>query len=229
MAGYDIIMKKIKGKKVMNCKKRRALGMLFSLLAIGLLLAHLWLLYLDADKRIDDFILSSLPLLVVPYGLPIFVFTWSAATLCKAQPRWQKSDSVFLTLFSLVYFVMAGHVTAEWFFSKESFANIFFNLPVVYTLPLLFVGIVWLWLRMKPPKHSPFFGKFLYILPLLLFVAAIVHCGILSFLPTPPGTSAPWWVMPLMYGLGYLGLALLCMVILGIYRFAQKRKTEGRR
>lgn len=162
------------------------------------------------DGRFD---LQSLMLNVIPYGLPIIIFVVVRCGFQRENPRWDKSDSVFAILFSLIYLAMVLHVTFAGAISD--FADIYFNVPVIYAIVIAFTGLAWGIARTKPNADTSVIFKVLYVLVILTLAAMVVHCGILFIgewirmrnTTSIPSSSFPWWTMPLLIALLYIVFA----------------------
>lgn len=171
---------------------------------------------------------GSLFLNVIAYGLPILVSAWACREWKKEQPRWHMEDNVLGGLLALSFIVMVIHVTIYGLLSD--FINSYFNLPIIYTIPIVLFGFVWWIVRIKPTSDTKLLGKILYALPIITICAMIVHCTIsciVEIIKTSIASGAPWWVMPLIIGLIYLVVALLLLIPYLIYTKIQKRKNAN--
>ena len=185
-------------------------GMLF--LSVFVAVAHFVMLFVSNDMAIE---LESMILNVIPYGLPIFLF-YLARRACKKDAKaWSGRGGFMMALFIVCFLVMSAHVTLGFFSAKESFINVYFNVPILYTVPLLLLAILWAALKTSyktRPAKKTFFGK----LPWLLLLAMLVHCCVVSVIAlcgTEVTTSAPWWVSPLLISLAYIPFIALAFVI----------------
>lgn len=169
---------------------------------------------------------GSLPLNVIAYGLPVLLSVWACKEWKKEQPRWHMEDNVMGGLLAASFFAMVIHVTIEAFLSNM--INSYFNLPLIYTIPISIFALAWWMIRIKPTAETDRIGKILFTLPPLAICAMIVHCTISIIIETTNNsmtTSAPWWVMPLLIGLIYLVAALLLLIPYLVYTAIQKRKN----
>ncbi len=171
---------------------------------------------------------GSLPLNIVAYGLPILLSAWACREWKKEQPRWHTEDNVLGGLLTASFVAMVIHVTVEAFLSD--IINSYFNLPLIYTIPIALLGLAWWMIRMKPTADTDRLGKILFALPPLAICAMIVHCSIaciIELFREPFTTSFPWWTMPLLIGLIYLVATLLLLIPYLVYTAIQKRKNAN--
>ena len=185
-------------------------GMLF--LSVLVAIAHVVMLFLSNSMAIG---LESMILNVIPYGLPILIFYLARRGCKKRSKPWSKRGGLMMALFIVCFLVMSAHVTLAFFSAKESFVNVYFNVPILYTVPLLLLAI--LWAALKPDfktrsKKKTFFN----VLPWILILAMLAHCCVVSAIAlcsTEVTTSAPWWVSPLLISLAYIPLIALAFLI----------------
>ncbi len=193
--------------------------------AIAVTVAHLiWIIAYSAAGRFAVDVQSML-LNILPYGIPIAAFALSLRLVARAEKMWGISDVVFFSLILLTFVAMALHVTIEGVIGD--FIAVYFNVPIVYAIPLAAIGIVWLIVRARPRGDLPKVGKILYFVPIAVLAAMVVHCGILSAVALSrmtTTTGASWWVIPLAFGLLYL---LVAFVLFGVYAL-YKRRALGR-
>lgn len=211
-------------------RKYKALFGLLYVLSITVTFLHLIFLVISNTMAVG---IESLLLNAIPYGLPILVFS-SARRACRAEkPRWSKAGFVMMTTFILSFLAMSAHVTLAFFLAKEAFINIYFNVPILYAVPLLLFAMLWLAMRRAPVKRSrkeTLVGKFLSALPVFVLIAMLVHCGVVAAIEIyrqvsgPLATSAPWWVMPLLVAFWYVIALMVVLLLRGIYNYAQRHK-----
>lgn len=179
------------------------------------------------------FDLQSLLLNVIPYGVPVFTFVLVRREFRRESPRWNKADTVFYVLLTLIYLAMILHVTVQGIIAD--FTNVYFNVPIIYSIPITLTDVLWLIIRMKPEPHSTVIVKILYTLPLITIVTMVVHCGVLLIIEWTrninnngfPQTSFPWWGMPLLFGILYLLGVVLLFALYVLYRYVQNRKEKS--
>lgn len=171
---------------------------------------------------------GSLPLNIIAYGLPVLLSVWACREWKKEQPRWHMEDNVLGGLLAASFVAMVVHVTVEAFLSDM--INSYFNLPLIYTIPISIFALAWWMIRIKPTAETDRVGKILFALPPLAICAMIVHCSIacvIELFREPSSTSFPWWTMPLLIGLIYLGATLLLLIPYLVYTSIQKRKSAN--
>ena len=194
------------------------------LLSVAAALAHfVWAIADDEHVYgIDGFLLNLLP-----YGLPILTFALVWRGLKKEQPCWCMADTVLGVLFSLSFIAMAVHVTIAG--ALQGMANVYFNLPVIYAVPLCLFALIWLAVRLRPQTGAVTVQKVLYALPVLPLAAMVVHCGILCVTELSRdsmASSAPWWVLPLAVAMLYLCIALLLLAVYVVYCAVLRRRQK---
>lgn len=207
-------------KEKMNFAKVTCLIMFWA--SIVFCIAHLVVVACDsASVEIESMVLN-----VVPYGLPIALFAYANRLIRK--DCWKKTDTVFVSLFSLCYLVMAIHVTIEFAVPPFDFVAVYFNVPILYMIPLVAIAIVWAIVHMRPDKQSPKGQKVLFFLPLIAFAAMLVHCGIVCIVEACRNvqTSFPWWTTPLIVGVCYLLGIVVLMAAYAIFYGVQKRRLQ---
>ena len=212
-------------------KKHKTIFNLLFFLSIGFTILHLIFVVISNTMSIG---IESVLLNVIPYGLPILVFSSTSRTCRTDKPRWRKAGFIMMTLFALSFLAMSAHVTLAFFFSKEAFINIYFNIPILYAIPMILFALLWVAMKKAPEKRAgekTRVGKFLSALPVLVLIAMLVHCGVVSAIEIyrqvsgPLTTSFPWWVLPLLIAFWYIVALALALVVRGIYNFVQKRKN----
>lgn len=204
------------------------------LYASAVCVAFLHLIFLTISNTmavgIESFFLN-----VIPYGVPIFAFA-SALNACREdKPRWSKAGFILMTLFVLSFLVMSAHVTIAYFVSKQSFINTYFNVPLLYAVPLLLFAMLWLATKKAPEQKKvkkTIWDKIFNRLPVALLIAMLIHCGVVAIIDAVRlmnnalATSAPWWVMPLVIALAYIAAIGVALLIRGIYNYAQRHRKE---
>ena len=211
--------------------KERCKTISFALLlaSVGVFAAHaVWyfIILLLSDGSYG-FNMQSFLLNLLPYGLPILTFALVWRGLKKEQPSWCAADTVLSALFSLSFIAMAVHVTIAG--ALQGMANVYFNLPVIYAVPLCLFALIWLAVRLRPQTGAVTVQKVLYALPVLPLAAMAVHCGILCVTELSRDTmasSAPWWVLPLAVAMLYLCIALLLLAVYAVYCAVLRRKQK---
>lgn len=171
---------------------------------------------------------GSLPLNIIAYGLPVLLSVWACREWKKEQPRWHTEDNVLGGLLTASFVAMVVHVTIYALLSDILYS--YFNLPLIYTIPITLFGLVWWIVRIKPTTQATKISKILYLLPIVTICAMIIHCTISCIVETiriSTATGAPWWVMPLVIGLIYLGATLLLLIPYLVYTSIQKRKSAN--
>ena len=210
-------------------KKHNISFAVLEILAIIIAVLHFAFLVISSGT-VDT---QSLVLILLPYGLPIFIFA-SAYRYCKNDmSAWSKSGFLTMALFALTFIAMSAHVTLAYFYSSESFINIYFNIPVLYS-PILFLFAI-LWAGTKTVYNTSgkkgIIGRFISVLPKLLIIAMIIHTVVVSVveitrqLNGPLITSAPWWVSPLIIALCYLIAIAVSLIIRVIYNRIKSTKS----
>lgn len=200
---------------------KKTVFVILQILAIFFAVLHFAFLSISAPTVDPQSILLNL----FPYGLPILIFALAVRSCATDKPRWSRSGIANMTLFALTFIAMSAHVTLAFFYSKNSFINVYFNVPIIYLVPLLLFSILWLGTKnvtMNQGKKGVF-GKLISILPKLLLIAMVIHTVIASVAEIVrqsggiPSTSAPWWVMPLVISLGYVVAIAFALLLRGIY------------
>lgn len=155
---------------------------------------------------------------VLPYGLPILTFALVRRALRRAEPCWGRADILFAALFSLCYLAMIVHVTVGGI--AGDFDHVYYNMPLLYAIPLAAVGLVWAAVRIRPTAEMPVAGKILYALPFAALAAMCIHCGTLAIIEGMRGvtSSFPWWAAPLLCSIPYLLAALALFGAYAVYR-----------
>ena len=97
---------------------------------------------------------------VISYGVPVFTFVLVRREFRRESPLWNKADTVFGVLLTLIYLAMILHVTVEG--SIADFTNVYFNVPIIYAIPITLIDVLWLIIRTKPKPHSTVIVKILY-------------------------------------------------------------------
>lgn len=156
---------------------------------------------------------GSLLLIVIAYGMPLAIFTFAFRLTRRDSAVWKVADTMFLSVTAAIFIAMAVHTTIDGVV-KGDFFNSYFNIPIIYAIPTAVIGIVWLLTHTRPTKSDTLCPKILYFLALSAIAVMIIHCGTLCLVNLADNgtTGAPWWVLPLAFGLGYLVLALLLYI-----------------
>lgn len=156
---------------------------------------------------------GSLLLIVIAYGMPLAIFTFAFRLTRRDSAVWKVADTMFLSVTAAIFIAMAVHTTIDGVV-KGDFFNSYFNIPIIYAIPTAVIGIVWLLTHTRPTKNDTLCPKILYFLALSAIAVMIIHCGTLCLVNLADNgtTGAPWWVLPLAFGLGYLVLALLLYI-----------------
>ena len=202
----------------------------YCLYALSIMVTILHLVFMLISNTMSVGI-ESLLLNAIPYGLPILVFSSCWRHCREAQPRWTRKGFWMAALFILTFLAMNAHVTLAFFFSKDAFINTYFNVPILYLVPLLIFWMLWLAMKgRKVKKQKTKVGKFFDKLPLVCLVVMLIHCGIVSGMEIyrqmnrPLATSAPWWVSPLLVSLVYVVVIGLALLIKGIYHRVKAKR-----
>lgn len=203
---------------------KTAAAVLFAL-SVAVTAAHfLWTIG-DEEHALD---LGGFLLNVLPYGLPILTYALAWRALRREEARWCMADTVLGILFTLSFLAMAVHVTAAG--ALQGMADVYFNLPVVYAIPLSLLALVWLAVRLRPQAEASVAKKVLFALPVLPLAAMAVHCGILCVTELSRESlagSAPWWTLPLVFALLYLIGAALLVAVYAIYCAAARHRQHA--
>lgn len=192
-------------------------------LSIVMLILHL--AFLAMDGMMAD--AGSLLLLVLPYGLPILLFSVARRGLEKGK-TWSKICGFWMGLFICTTLLMFGHVTALKFVGNNSFINVLFNLPLVYLLPMLLFAILWKFTLEVPMIDGVKQKRKGTILIKLIGFAMVVHCGIIGvgdYLRYAQGSyasSAPWYLMTLILVFAYLLSLAVAVLIVGLLNQQKK-------
>ena len=203
----------------------------FALLEIfAILIALLHFVFLSISTTMVD--TQSLILNLIPYGLPIWIFACARNNCADDKPVWSKSGFVAMVLFALTFVAMSAHVTLAFFLSGEAFINVYFNIPVVYSAPLLLFAVLWAGTKNNRANREEkgFVGRFITILPKILLITMISHTVTVSVIEIVrqsggiPSTSAPWWVMPLVISF----CSIIAIAISLLIRSSYNRITANR-
>ena len=170
---------------------------------------------------------GSLLLIVIAYGMPLAIFTFAFRLTRRDSAVWKVADTMFLSVTAAIFIAMAVHTTIDGVV-KGDFFNSYFNIPIIYAIPTAVIGIVWLLTHTRPTKSDTLCPKILYFLALSAIAVMIIHCGTLCLvnLADHGTTGAPWWVLPLAFGLGYLVLALLLYIAYYICKKVRRRADK---
>ena len=162
---------------------------------------------------------GSLLLLVLPYGLPILIFSLANRSL-ESGKVWTKARYWMLGLFMASALAMFGHVTLAFFFSKNSFINVLFNVPLFYVLPMMLFALLWAF-SVEKVRVEGENKKRGHVLSTIVAIIMGIHCGYvgitdyLHYIKSGPlGSSAPWYLLVLLLAFGYL-------ILLGIVMFIE--------
>ncbi len=101
---------------------------------------------------------------------------------------------------------------------------------MIYTIPIMLFGFVWLITRAIPVAGTPMLGRGLYGIPFLVIVAMVLHCGIIGIVEAvnaSASTGAPWWTMLLIVGVLYILGAVLSYIPYAIYRRVKKYNNKN--
>lgn len=201
-----------------------------ALFILAIFVAVLHLVFLGISTPQVD--VGSMVMNLIPYGLPILVFASARSASVKDKPSWSRSGFLSMALFSLSFLAMSVHVTYAFFNSSQSFINVYFNLPIIYSAPMLLFAILWLGLkrRVTVQGSNGIFGKLILASPAVILVAMVIHVVIASIntiikqsdgLPT---TSAPWWVTSLIIALVYIAILMIALLIRVIYNHIREKR-----
>lgn len=170
---------------------------------------------------------GSLLLIVIAYGMPLAIFTFAFRLTRRDSAVWKVADTMFLSVTAAIFIAMAVHTTIDGVV-KGDFFNSYFNIPIIYAIPTAVIGIVWLLTHTRPTKSDTLCPKILYFLALSAIAVMIIHCGTLCLVNLADNgtTGAPWWVLPLAFGLGYLVLALLLYIAFYICKKVRRRADK---
>lgn len=170
---------------------------------------------------------GSLLLIVIAYGMPLAIFTFAFRLTRRDSAVWKVADTMFLSATAAIFIAMAVHTTIDGVV-KGDFFNSYFNIPIIYAIPTAVIGIVWLLTHTRPTKSDTLCPKILYFLALSAIAVMIIHCGTLCLVNIADNgtTGAPWWVLPLAFGLGYLVLALLLYIAFYICKKVRRRADK---
>lgn len=194
-------------------------------LSIAFTAAHLiWFAALLTTHPIG---FGSLLLIVIAYGMPLAIFTFAFRLTRRDSAVWKVADTMFLSVTAAIFIAMAVHTTIDGVV-KGDFFNSYFNIPIIYAIPTAVIGIVWLLTHTRPTKSDTLCPKILYFLALSAIAVMIIHCGTLCLVNIADNgtTGAPWWVLPLAFGLGYLVLALLLYIAFYICKKVRRRADK---
>ena len=213
--------------------KYKSILYMFLVTTIGFALFHFVLLFTCSEALYTQ----SLALILVPYGFPILMaaIAWNEA--CKDRKVWRKASVFMAVLFALSYLAMTGHVTIAFVIQKDSYMNIYFNVPLWYIVPMLVFAILWGITKKNPmievrTQKKTIVGKVISVLPILLLIAMVVHIAIVAVIEiirqinAPLSTSAPWWIMPFVIALVYIAVIAVALLLRGIYNFVQRHKNS---
>ena len=210
-------------------KKYKTLFQLLYVLAICVAFLHLIFLVISNTMAVG---IESILLNVIPYGLPIFVFASAVGACREDKARWSKAGFVMMTVFVLSFLAMSAHVTIAYVISRQSFINTYFNVPLLYAVPLLLFAMLWLATKKTPEQKKvkkTIWDKIFNRLPVALLIAMIIHCVVVAIIDAVRlmnnalATSAPWWVMPLLIALAYIAAIGVALLIRGIYNYAKRK------
>jgi len=201
-----------------------------ALFILAIFVAVLHLVFLGISTPQVD--VGSMVMNLIPYGLPILVFASARGACVKDKPSWSRSGFLSMALFSLSFLAMSVHVTYAFFNSSQSFINVYFNLPIIYSAPMLLFAILWLGLkkRVTVQGSNGIFGKLILASPAVILVAMVIHVVIASIntiikqsdgLPT---TGAPWWVTSLIIALVYIAILMIALLIRVIYNHIREKR-----
>lgn len=195
----------------MTAKKLKTASVTVLWAAVAAAVAHfVWVAAIGASI---DF--GSVFLNIVSYGVPVLVFVLAARLFGCEKSAAGMADAVFFALGASVYFAMALHVTIAG--AVGDMLSEYLNVPVCYLPFIAAIGLVWLFVRIRPAADAGMVHKVLYALPVVSLAAMVIHCGALciaELVRDGSVSSAPWWTMPLLCGLCYLVAAL---VLSGVY------------
>lgn len=200
---------------------RKTVFVILQILAIFFAILHFTFLSVSTPT-VDP---QSMLLNFLPYGLPILIFGLAGRSYESDKPRWSRSGVVNMVLFTLTFIAMSAHVTLAFFYSNNSFANSYFNIPIIYTVPLLLFAVLWYGTKniVNLRGERGAFGKLISVLPKLILIAMAVHIIIASVAEILrqsgglPSTSAPWWVIPLIITTCYIIALAFALLMRGIY------------
>ncbi|MBQ8302267.1 MAG: hypothetical protein IJX97_01795 [Clostridia bacterium] len=184
----------------------------------AVLTALLHFIFLSISTPMVD--TQSMLLILLAYGLPIWVFACARNDCIDGKPSWSKSGFITMALFTLTFIAMSVHVTLAYFLSNEAYINVYFNMPIIYSALLLLFSILWAGTKnsVKNAAGQGIIGKIITRLPATLVVFMTVNVIVVSVIEILnqsgdiPSTSAPWWVSPLIIALCYIvaiGISLL--------------------
>ena len=170
---------------------------------------------------------GSLLLIVIAYGMPLAIFTFAFRLTRRDSAVWKVADTMFLSVTAAIFIAMAVHTTIDGVV-KGDFFNSYFNIPIIYAIPTAVIGVAWLLARTRPTKNDKVCPKILYFLALSAIAVMVIHCGTLCLVNLADNgtTGAPWWVLPLAFGLGYLVLALLLYIAYYICKKVRRRADK---
>lgn len=195
----------------MTAKKLKTASVTVLWAAVAAAAAHfVWVAAIGASI---DF--GSIFLNIVSYGVPVLVFVLAARLFGREKSAAGMADAVFFALGASVYFAMALHVTIAG--AVGDMLSEYLNVPVCYLPFIAAIGLVWLFVRIRPAADAGRVHKVLYALPVVSLAEMVIHCGALciaELVRDGSVSSAPWWTMPLVCGLCYLVAAL---VLSGVY------------
>ncbi len=207
-------------------KKYKTVFDLLFILAIFFAILHFVFLGISAPQ-VD---VGSMVMNLIPYGLPVLVFASARRACANDKPRWSRSGFFSMALFALSFLAMSIHVTIAFFYANESFINIYFNLPIIYSVPLLLFAILWLGTKkvVAVRGEAGILGKLITASPAILLVAMIIHVASASIMEIirqtngPLMTSAPWWVTSLLVSFAYIAAMVIALLVRAIYIHAKK-------
>lgn len=199
-----------------------------ALFILAIFVAVLHLVFLGISTPQVD--VGSMVMNLIPYGLPILVFASARGACVKDKPSWSRSGFLSMALFSLSFLAMSVHVTYAFFNSSQPFINAYFNLPIIYSAPMLLFAILWIGLKRRVTvKGQGVFGKFIVASPAIILVAMVIHVVIASVNEIIeqsdglPMTSAPWWVTSLIISLAYIAALTIALLIRAIYNRVREK------
>jgi len=211
--------------KQLGVRKKYCLSLL--IVAVIVLIFHCICGIVVASAEHKALGVESWLLNVIAYGIPVAAFL-TGLFVCEKE-RWNRADTVFLTLEGAVYAAMVIHVTIEGFlFPDPGYIYTFFNVPIFYAIPSSAIGLVWLIYHARPHAGMKKAGKVLYILPIVAFGAMLIHCGIemIKYMTFDGVHTAPWWSGILLYMLPYVPVILILLGAYAIYRLVQNHKKK---
>lgn len=204
------------------------IGKIYSavILSVSVILTMSHIIWCFVDKTSTIYPPSML-IIAVAYGLPILIFVIVCVKVWRASLGLGVLDAIFLSVIAVIFITMVLHTTIDGLV-KSDFINSYFNIPIIYTIPTAIIGIIWLLMSTHPTKNDKLSSKILYSLTLAAISAMVIHCGTLCIIHLADNgtTGAPWWVLPLVFGLAYLLLALVFYIAYYICIKVQRHKIK---